>query len=342
MDRETANELSRFQSFDLVQRAFHAKHGLELNAERTHEIISSFIQAKGYLDSAATAAEAVRPLLLYYGVLSMSRGTILFLEPSKREDTLKPSHGLDTEHWRQVLSPGTQHVLDLEVAVGNGTFSELVEATGNSMTVVTPNADGGATWSWSPRPLGMTSDNRIRFDDILSRIDALSMTYRDVTGAKSKCYLGSWLDTQDALAVSVVMDPLFGLMDADEVRRVMLVPDDVRISASPGSGMPCLVYRLGYRADRQGALVTPAYEDPDGLHGDRARLVAPWPNGGYISPLLRSFLASYFLGMLVRYYPSRWMSLIRNLKGDAALPLLRAVADHVERDFPVQILVALS
>ena len=62
--------------------------------------------------------------------------------------------------------------------------------------------------------------------------------------------------------------------------------------------------------------------------------IVPWANGGYLSPLLRCFLEAYFLGMLARYFPSRWMSLLGNRKGDAASPLLREAVRHIEDNFP--------
>src|SRR5258708_8650704 len=102
MDRDTWNSLSHFHTFDLVQRQFERRHERELNSERTWEIISCFIQAQEYFRSADAAAETVRPHLLYYGVLSISRGIILFLNSSAREATLSAKHGLRTGAWEQV------------------------------------------------------------------------------------------------------------------------------------------------------------------------------------------------------------------------------------------------
>jgi hypothetical protein len=36
----------------------------------------------------------------------------------------------------------------------------------------------------------------------------------------------------------------------------------------------------------------------------------------------------------VRYFPSRWMALIRNEGGDGALPILREAMDYIDQDFP--------
>src|SRR5262245_1989886 len=131
----TRNSLSHLQSFDLVQREFHRWHGRELNAERTWEIVSSFVQGQEYFESAATAAEAVRPLLLYYGVLSLSRGLIIFLQ-NISEAALKPSHGLEMKSWRDTLAAKDRNVLDLSVSITEGTFSELASATRNGTSLL--------------------------------------------------------------------------------------------------------------------------------------------------------------------------------------------------------------
>ena len=44
------------------------------------------------------------------------------------------------------------------------------------------------------------------------------------------------------------------------------------------------------------------------------------PNGDRLSECLRTYILSYFLGMLVRYYPSRWIALLRDEEGGMAQP----------------------
>ena len=70
-------------------------------------------------------------------------------------------------------------------------------------------------------------------------------------------------------------------------------------------------------------------------------ILEDFPNGDRLSELLRTFLISYMIGMLVRYFPSRWIALLRNEKGDLAQPVLMASVNAVERDFPTLIADAL-
>lgn len=46
--------------------------------------------------------------------------------------------------------------------------------------------------------------------------------------------------------------------------------------------------------------------------------------------------------MIVRYHPSRWVALMRNKKGDAAQPCLKAAARTLASDFPRQVVEAQS
>ncbi len=67
-----------------------------------------------------------------------------------------------------------------------------------------------------------------------------------------------------------------------------------------------------------------------------------FPNGDRLSELLRTFLLSYILGMIVRYYPSRWIALLHNEMGDVAQPCLKSAARAIAADFPRLTVEALS
>ncbi|SPD73260.1 hypothetical protein PITCH_A1760001 [uncultured Desulfobacterium sp.] len=62
------------------------------------------------------------------------------------------------------------------------------------------------------------------------------------------------------------------------------------------------------------------------VNGSRTYLVQPFDNDVKLSYPSLIFACSYALGMLVRYYPTYWMSILQHDKGDALWPLLRAAA----------------
>jgi hypothetical protein len=63
-------------------------------------------------------------------------------------------------------------------------------------------------------------------------------------------------------------------------------------------------------------------------------LIRPFSNGDNIIDIHRMFIESFILGMLSRYFPSKWMSLLRSEKGDIARSVVLAAIARVETEFP--------
>jgi hypothetical protein len=97
------NLLRNYQSHDFVTRLYQTHNGRIPGAQTAKEITSCFVQAEEYFRNAASAANSVKPLLLYYGVLSFAKGVVLFLNPIKREATMKASHGVETLNWKETF-----------------------------------------------------------------------------------------------------------------------------------------------------------------------------------------------------------------------------------------------
>ena len=64
-----------------------------------------FAHGRQYFRNAARSEMSVKPLLLYYGALSCSRGVILANNAEKKEESLKPRHGLETVDRQTRLNP---------------------------------------------------------------------------------------------------------------------------------------------------------------------------------------------------------------------------------------------
>ena len=63
-------------------------------------------------------------------------------------------------------------------------------------------------------------------------------------------------------------------------------------------------------------------------------LVAPFEDNTRFSEMAVVFLMSYYLGMLVRYYPTHWISLIQGDNGDEYWPILNRAQNYVLQVFP--------
>jgi hypothetical protein len=69
-------------------------------------------------------------------------------------------------------------------------------------------------------------------------------------------------------------------------------------------------------------------------------LVRPFPNQDNLIDIHRMFIEVFILGMLSRYFPSKWTSLLRSEKGDIARSVILSAMDRIESGFP-QLLRAL-
>jgi hypothetical protein len=66
-----------------------------------------------------------------------------------------------------------------------------------------------------------------------------------------------------------------------------------------------------------------------GLH-----IVDPLPNGARYSQLAITYIVSFMLGMLARYFPTHWISLASGEKGDGLWPTINAAQRYVDQAFP--------
>jgi hypothetical protein len=134
------SQLSLFESADVLNKLQHPVHGTGLKAEKAAEVASYFAHGREYFYAADNAGFLVRPLLQYYGVLSLSRGLILLLDKSLRAASLPKQHGLKPLDWKSLFSADKNKVLDLSdknkflnlsVEVTRSTFLRLLETTCN-------------------------------------------------------------------------------------------------------------------------------------------------------------------------------------------------------------------
>ena len=63
-------------------------------------------------------------------------------------------------------------------------------------------------------------------------------------------------------------------------------------------------------------------------------IIAPFEENTRFSEIAVVFLLSYYLGMLVRYYPTHWISLIQGDNGDEYWPILNRAQNYVLQVFP--------
>jgi hypothetical protein len=63
-------------------------------------------------------------------------------------------------------------------------------------------------------------------------------------------------------------------------------------------------------------------------------LVKPFESGSRYSQLAITYMLSYCLGMLTRYFPTHWVSLLSGDKGDGLWPAINAGQKYIDSSFP--------
>ncbi|MXN30003.1 YaaC family protein [Delftia sp. CH05] len=333
-ERQNWEQLSLFESTDYVRKWYKRRHKYELNLQRSREITSNFTQAKEYFASSKNSATTVKPLLLYYGVLSLSRGLILLLDKNKSESSMAQSHGLEVVKWRETLSKPKNSVLDLKIRTTKGTFRELVSATTNMefVSVVNmPDRNAGMYHYEFKRPLFAGDDNvQISLDDLLSRSSRLLGMYSECTGRNERAHLGQILSFQTHAEVCIIQsqDMCKDLLIAGKRLPEMESKFNSIDSRFPIPTLNFTVKGNDFNDIKQHLPIISHQSGP------MQYIIEDFPNGDIMSTLLRMFLLSYYMGMLVRYFPSHWIALIQNQVGDTIQPLLLASVTDIQVNFP--------
>mgnify|MGYP001472047640 CR=1 FL=1 len=320
MKNDAWNQLFEFESKDLLQQYFKDVYALEAMDWKVREISSNVIQAREYFRSTRLADISVKPLLLYYGVLSLSRALVLVLNPKKRECTLKASHGLSISNWSETIE--SRNFQKLRVVIGTGSFSETVIATENQMYFRFRSSAREFKAGLTIPPSGTEVD----LEKVFMYLPDLYEEYQLWTGSQLP----------------------FGLLEGSE-----RIGDFLKFSLYKRNATRELaeqIFPVEYCKERQiednGETIKIKFKD-EGTWGpnyaqkwygvfDMPELCVVPVLGNDIgfTSLSAMFLVSYVLGMMVRYYPTTWISIGSVQKGDRIFPLINRTLQLIEHKYP--------
>jgi len=326
MREDTAEQLVALESIDVV-RAWHQRiTARELNLRRANEIASSARQAREYLRNAANAAYSVRPLLTYYANASLSRAVVLLLRRNGGEETLARGHGLETVNWAEGLRADVGRALaalaTLRVRSRPGLFRDLIGETQNISRMHVRSSD--VDWTL-PYPLP-PEVFELAFADIASRLPDLTppphaavmnvqfarvnqMTFAQEPGFAAQVQAEAFRPFQDGYVGS-----------GYEVRENRGAYLDLRCPAATfENALPQLTH----------SYVRKLFGSIPELH-----LCPPFSDGVRLSQIALTFILSFFLGMLTRYFPTHWIAVQSGAKGDAVWPTLFSAQRYVESAYP--------
>jgi hypothetical protein len=324
--------LVNYESNELVRRRYKELHHREANATHASEICASFSQGAAYFSSAKDADRIVRPLLLYYGVLSLARGTAIFLRKGRREASLSQTHGLVTVDWGSTLAQPNSNIGDIRVRVAkNGSLQEFADATENK----TPMRLSQNTMNYISTYDTLIVDQEFTLADILSRLPELIEQYTRWR-SDGRCAIGSIEKNSPIGTVIINIQKRMGSLnvDRDQAERIVQHFDVINVQEYPDVWHVVIRVPPGEIAGTRNIPGIWDYVPPNSLGIGSLCLVSRYPNGWFGSKPLALFSLAYILGMLARYFPSRWTSLMRNYGNDGAAPTLLSAMDIIEKQVP--------
>lgn len=335
--------ISLFESSDLIKELYHKKHKAKLSNKNAREIISSFAQGREYFRNAANASEIVKPLLLYYGILSLSRGLIYFLHDYKIQNNINiNSHGLKPIKWVDELNNSIANLPTLKIQSTNGgTFIELCKLTNRNTNYIVHTGP-------FPSKTMITKNNsaiakiqncfEISLKELISRIPALITLYQTTFGELSNCFPSVVFFFSETSQTSFFILESNIKLDENEIRKKLQIPSDSEMRYETKhhffghiNHFDCLIKHSNLNELIQKAPMI-LNDTPENTY-----LISRFNNIEF-SQLDIMYMVSYAMGMLVRYYPAHWASIIGHQNGDKAYPILKATIEYIETFFPKLIL----
>lgn len=325
MQHEVWQRLVALESRDAVVGWHNEITGRTLGARRAQEITSASRQAREFFRSASSADRSVSPLLGFYGVTSLSRATTLLLKANGGEETLTQAHGLETVGWSGVLqsdvASGIGSIAELEVRTTAGLFMDFIRETANRMCIHVRSS--GVDWQV---PYGLPpSGDTIKFGDLLSRLPDLASEHSRSSETPNYAYVSQMAYSAEAGFEAKAARGTFEPFKADYESlgyEVATEGENVSIHGTTSVFADALPQLMHSYARKMFGTIPSLY------------IVKPLPTGSRYSQMAVTYLLSFFLGMLARYYPTHWVALYSGHKGDRRWPEISMVQTYVDTVYP--------
>lgn len=334
MDKiEIMQQLLQLENRDVVQKWFYKIHNRKLNSIRTKEINSAAKQSSEFFRNAELANYTVRPLLTYYGISTLSRALILLLRPNSGENSLIAGHGLQTMNWSNILSgndigKSLKNIGQLEVKTCKGLFSELINETKNRISIHVNS--GGVDWR-----LGYDIPNvgfSFTLNDLISRIPDLNLDLKNLEIEEKYCSVNEMSFSYESGFHCKVNSQFESIKHTFEELGYTTINSNQIYELNCSSeiftnNLPLFLHKY----------VNKMFGSIPVLH-----IVQPFDGKNYYSEIALTFLLSYYLGMLVRYFPTHWNSLVQGENGDIYWTVLNKAQNYVETVYPELVIELIS
>ncbi|WP_234191875.1 YaaC family protein [Pseudacidovorax sp. NFM-22] len=242
-----------------------------------------------------------------------------------------PSHGLTTLEWqKKLLGKIPESLLGieaLEVQISSGLFFDLLQNTDNFICVHTRSSavDWGISYDVPER--GST----IRLGELLSKLPDVA-SYLPQDRARSTLPVGELTYSKEN-GFRASINASFELLKSwgwDEGFSVT--------GTSNMASLTCSAKTFGEKTPQ----FTHAYVDKIFGSIPSLHIAAPFQSEVRYSQVAITYIISYFLGMLARYFPTQWTALYSGSKGDVLWPSISAAQRYVETTFPELIIELIN
>ncbi|HEX3552497.1 MAG TPA: YaaC family protein [Thermoanaerobaculia bacterium] len=324
MQGEIWQSLLSLESRDVVSSWHKQICGRELSARRAKEITSSAKQAREFFRNSYQSNDSVKPLLSFYGVTSLGRSALLLLKRGSGEEALVPGHGFETVGWLNTLSgdisAGLSALGNLKIRTRAGLFTDFVRETGNCMCMHVNSAAVDWRIPYDIPPLG----EEFTLEDLMSRIPDLKGEHRRSSQVIGYTSVNSMSYTEERGFNAKIFKQFERFKDS-YVRSGFSIARDgdcFNLSCDAATFKRCAPQFMH-------AYVNKMFGSIPALH-----LVEPFANGSRYSQMAITYMVSYCLGMLCRYFPTHWISLLGGEKGDALWPAINSAQKYIDSSFP--------
>jgi len=339
MKSDIWQQLLHLESRDLASDWFQRIHGRELNARRAKEIIASARQGREYFRSATTASFAVRPLLAFYGVASLCRSLTLLHRRDGGEEGLTQGHGLETVAWSKTLSGDLPIALasisKLRVRTCGGLFSDLQSVTRKHTVLQVYDRTIHIPFAIKEQHLGQ----EMSLEDVLDRLPDI-FHEASIERPRRWIRLKDFVYSPDSGAkITVYGTPDHPVCAEYAGAGFELSPEEDPYDAGPGRTV-LNIDAVGFKKYFPQLLDTRVIRTVGGQPS--SHLVSKFSPETWLSQISVTYIVSYILGMLARYYPTHWSALMSGEKGDAIWPNINAAQRYVEVALPELVLELIS
>jgi YaaC-like Protein len=322
--KDTWQQLLGLESIDVVC-SWHKKiFQRQLNTKRAGEITASAKQAREFFKNASNSANTVRPLLTFYGVASLARATILLLKPDGGENTLVRGHGLEPVHWSKTLSgeipAALQSVGNLEIRTTAGLFHDFLTQTQNLNCMHISSAAVDWQLQYPVPPIGQV----FRLNTLMAMMPDLQEVLSNTAQTSSCAYVNDMSYSETSGFLSTVNTKQFEAFQESYIDLGYEITQEGELSR-----IKCDVHNFQSCCPQS---VHAYVNNPFGIPA--LYISKPLPDNVRLSQLAITYMLSYYLGMLTRYFPTQWVALHSGAKGDIIWPAIHATQQYVEKAFP--------